>query len=266
PEPSFTALLPAGRSPAGRPGRIRPLYRRPGGREPNFAPGLREHLARRLGTPVEAEDLLAWTAAAVGPAPAGPAVPLTADREVWREGVELGRRVLRVQTRGARCGDGSRPRLPGGRRPYVRAALPARPAPGWLRYDAQEECLWVGEGRVAPVERGAWEFRAGGVRVVEEWFGRRTAPAPPGTLEAVRPGAWPQEWTSDLLELITVLTLLDRLRGPRAELAGRVAQGPRVGAAELRGAGVLPVPPGARRPATVLDHREEGPEGQLALL
>ncbi|WP_158942380.1 hypothetical protein [Streptomyces sp. ERV7] len=29
---------------------------------------------------------------------------------------------------------------------------------------------------------------------------------------------------------------------------------------------VLPVPPSARRPASVLDHREEGPDGQLALL
>ncbi|MTE18365.1 DNA methyltransferase [Streptomyces sp. TRM43335] len=266
PEPSFTALLPDGHSPTGRPGRIRPLYRRPGGREPNLAPGLREHLARRLGTPVEAEDLLAWTAAAVRPGPAGLAVPLTADPRVWRDGVELGRRVLWVHTRGARCGDGSRPRLPGGRRPYVRATLPERPAPGWLRHDAEEEALWVGEGRIAPVERGAWEFEAGGVRVVEEWFERRTAPAEPGTLEAVRPRKWPREWTSELLELITVLTLVDRLRGPRAELAERLARGPSVGTDELRGAGVLPVPPGARRPASVLDHREEGPEGQLALL
>ncbi|CAM5244035.1 DNA methyltransferase OS=Streptomyces tendae OX=1932 GN=F3L20_09255 PE=4 SV=1 [Streptomyces tendae] len=35
---------------------------------------------------------------------------------------------------------------------------------------------------------------------------------------------------------------------------------------DLRTAGVLPVPAAARRPASVLDAREEGPEGQLALL
>jgi hypothetical protein len=29
---------------------------------------------------------------------------------------------------------------------------------------------------------------------------------------------------------------------------------------------VLPVPAAARRPASVLDHHEEGPEGQFALL
>jgi hypothetical protein len=36
--------------------------------------------------------------------------------------------------------------------------------------------------------------------------------------------------------------------------------------AELSKAGVLPVPEAARRPASVLDHHEEGPEGQFALL
>ncbi|MDG9704937.1 type ISP restriction/modification enzyme [Streptomyces sp. DH37] len=266
PEPVFTELLPVGGPSAVRPGRVRPLYRRPGGREPNLAPGLLGLLAGALGTPVTAEDLLAWTAAAVRPAPAGLAVPLTADREVWEEGVALGRRALWAHTRGARCGDGGRPRLPGGRRPYVRAALPGRPAPDGLRYDADEEALWVGEGRIAPVARSAWEFEAGGVRVLEEWFARRTAPAAPGTLEAVRPKAWPPEWTSELLELITVLTLLGGLRDARAEFAGRLAGRPAVDAAALRGAGVLPPPPGSRRPASVLDHREEGPDGQLALL
>jgi hypothetical protein len=266
PEPVFTELLPVGGPSAVRPGRVRPLYRRPGGREPNLAPGLLGLLAGALGTPVTAEDLLTWTAAAARPAPAGLAVPLTADRGVWEEGVALGRRVLRTHTRGARCGDGGRPRLPGGRRPYVRATLPERPAPDGLRYDADEEALWVGEGRIAPVARSAWEFEAGGVRVVEEWFARRTAPAAPGTLGAVRPKAWPPEWTSELLELITVLTLLGGLRDARAEFAGRLAGRPAVDAAALRGAGVLPPPPGARRPASVLDHREEGPDGQLVLL
>jgi hypothetical protein len=39
-----------------------------------------------------------------------------------------------------------------------------------------------------------------------------------------------------------------------------------VTATELRTAGVLPAPEASRRPASVLDGREEGPEGQLALL
>lgn len=37
-------------------------------------------------------------------------------------------------------------------------------------------------------------------------------------------------------------------------------------ASALRDAEVLPVPAARRRPASVLDHQEEGPEGQFTLL
>ncbi|GGT75722.1 type ISP restriction/modification enzyme [Streptomyces lateritius] len=253
-----TAALPDGRSPAGRPGRIRPLFRRPGGLEPNLAPGLPDLLGERYGQEVAAEDVLAWAVAAARPSPAGCRVPLPLDPGVWSSGVELGRRLTRIQLRGARGGE--RPRLPGGRRPYVRAPVPARP--GTLSYDSAEETLALDTGRISPVPSEAWEFRVGGVRMLEQWFTHRTAPVEPGTLEATGPGAWPQEWTSELLELITVLALLAQREPERAALA----EDARLTRTALREAGVLPVPESARRPASVLDHREEGPEGQFALL
>ncbi|WP_137994775.1 type ISP restriction/modification enzyme [Streptomyces vilmorinianum] len=253
-----TAALPDGRSPAGRPGRIRPLFRRPGGEEPNLAPGLLPLLGERYGGRVAPEDVLAWALAAGRPSPAGCRVPLPADPAVWAAGVELGRRLTEIQLRGARGGE--RPRLPGGRRPYVRAAIPARPAS--LSYEPGEETLSLGEGRISPVPAEAWEFHVGGVRMLEQWFAHRTAPAEPGSLEAIGPAVWPQEWTSELLELITVLALLGRLAPRRAALAA----GPLLTPGALREAGVLPVPDAARRPASVLDHQEEGPEGQFALL
>ncbi|MFE3898978.1 type ISP restriction/modification enzyme [Streptomyces sp. NPDC059153] len=258
---SVTALLPDGHSPAGRPGRIRPLYRRPGALEPNLAPGLLALLRARHGDAVTDRSVLAWTLAAARPSPAGCAVPLPADTERWSAGVELGQELLRLQLRGARGGE--RPRLPGGRRPYVRAAVP--PVPTVLEYDPDDETLTLDTGRISPVPAGAWEFRVGGVRMLELWFERRTAPAGAQDmdgLEAVRPRAWPQEWTSELLELITVLALLDGLR-PRQQ---GLADGPQITADDLRAAGVLPVPATARRPASVLDHQEEGPDGQFALL
>ncbi|MFI8518238.1 type ISP restriction/modification enzyme [Streptomyces sp. NPDC085481] len=256
-----TAALPDGRSPAGRPGRIRPLYRRPGGLEPNLAPGLLPLLGERYGYELGAPDLLAWAVAAALPSPAGCRVPLPADPGVWAAGVALGRELIGVQLRGARGGE--RPRLPGGRRPYVRAAVPARPTE--LAYDPEEEVLSVGEGRISPVPAGAWEFEVGGVRMIEQWFAHRTAAAEPGSLEAMGPAAWPQEWTSELLELITVLALLAAREPERAALTARAAAAG-VTRSTLRKAGVLPVPDGARRPASVLDHQEEGPEGQFALL
>ena len=251
-----SAVLPDGRSPAGRPGRVRPLFRRPGGLEPNLAPGLSDHLTRVYGTEVTAPDVLAWTLAAARASAAGCAVPLTSDARVWARGVAAGRRLLWLHLRGA---GGERPKLPGGKRPYVRSPLPARPQT--LAYDPDEEALLVGEsGVISPVPGAAWDFRVSGVRVLELWFDRRTAEAEPDSLEAVRPAAWPQEWTSQLLELVTVLALL------AAEEPFDIGDAGRITAGDLQAAGVLPVPGWARRPASVLDHHEEGPEGQFALL
>ncbi|GGM01668.1 hypothetical protein GCM10010129_51440 [Streptomyces fumigatiscleroticus] len=248
-------LLATSLLPLLRPGRVRPLYRRPGGTEPNLAPGLLDHLAARLGRAPTPPDVLAWSTAAVRPAPGGHAVPLTSDPEVWDLGVEAGRRMLWLMRR-----DGERPRLPGGRRPYVRAPLPPRPLT--LHYDRDEETLHLDEGRISPVPPGAWAYETGGVRVLEQWFAARTAEPGAGTLAAIRPATWPQAWTSELLELITVLALLAEVDPLRAELTVTAP----VTAADLRAAGVLPVPRAARGPASVLDGHEEGPEGQLALL
>ncbi|MDT0567465.1 type ISP restriction/modification enzyme [Streptomyces sp. DSM 3412] len=251
-----SSVLPLAPLHGPRVGRVRPLYRRPGAVEPNLAPGLAEYLGERLGSgPVDPVDVLAWILVAARPGPGRVEVPLPADPDVWSRGVEPGRRALWLMRR-----DGDRPKLPGGRRPYVRAPLPSRPVE--FRYDRDEEALVVDEGRISPVPSEAWDFHVGGVRVLEEWFTRRTEPAEPGTLEAIRPTTWPQSWTSELLELITVLALLTELRPTQDELTVPEP----ITTTDLRRAGVLPVPDSARRPASVLDHREEGPEGQFTLL
>ncbi|MFE6484619.1 type ISP restriction/modification enzyme [Streptomyces sp. NPDC057757] len=263
PESSGPVLLIASVLPltAGRGGRVRPLYRRPGGLEPNLAPGLLEHLGSRLGLGHSPDpvDVLAWTVAVARHGRKGLTVPLTADAGLWARGTELGRRMLWLMRR-----DGERPRLPGGRRPYVRSPLPAVPVD--VRYDRDEEALQIDEGRISPVPPEAWDFEVGGARVLEQWFAARTRQPEPGTLEAIRPATWPQAWTSELLEVVTVLALLAELGPQRAELTMETPTTAPITATELRTAGVLPVPEGARRPASVLDHHEEGPEGQFALL
>ncbi|MFE6620896.1 type ISP restriction/modification enzyme [Streptomyces sp. NPDC057740] len=245
-----SGLLATSLLPLLRPGRVRPLFRRPGGTEPNLAPGLVEHLGDRLGVPVEPLDLLAWTLAAVRP---DLTVPLTTDPELWARGVESGHRALWLMRR-----NGDRPKLPGGRRPYVRAPLPSRPLA--VAYDRDEEALLLDEGRISPVPPQAWDYEVAGVKVLEQWFTARVTEPEPGTLAAIRPTTWPQAWTSELLELITVLTLLAELRPLQEELTSPVT------ATDLHEAGVLPLPESTRRPASVLDHHEEGPEGQFALI
>ncbi|MGW6710565.1 type ISP restriction/modification enzyme, partial [Streptomyces sp. NPDC054956] len=167
---------------------------------------------------------------------------------------------LSVRLRGARGGEA--PRLPGGRRPYVRSALPARPRE--LSYDPESETLSIGSGTVSPVPAGAWEYEVQGVRVLEAWFGARLAHRDPEAdgLEALGPAEWPQGWTSELLTLVTTLALLADLAPERAAFD----PGPPLAASELHTAGILPPPVRSRRPASVLDHQEEGPGGQFALL
>ncbi|MER7186844.1 type ISP restriction/modification enzyme [Streptomyces hyaluromycini] len=242
-----TSLLPTLRA-----GRIRPLYRRPGGTEPNLAPGLQAYLADRLGRDVTPPDVLAWTLTAIRP---DRTVPLTEDTDLWARGVELGHRALWLLRR-----DGDRPRLPGGRRPYVRAPLPSRPLT--ILYDAEEEALHLDEGRISPVPPEAWDFRMGEARVLEAWFTTRTQQAEPGTLSAIAPTAWPQQQTSELLELITVLSLLADVRAQRSALEIKT----QITAADLTTADVLPPPETSRKPASILEHTEEGPAGQLTLL
>ncbi|MFI6250982.1 type ISP restriction/modification enzyme [Streptomyces sp. NPDC051016] len=251
--PDGMPLLATSLPPTLRAGRIRPLYRRPGAAEPNLAPGLLRHLADRLDLPLTPPDLLAWTLATIRP---DRAVPLTADPALWSQGVELGRRILWLLRR-----VGDRPKLPGGRRPYVRAPLPTRPLT--LLYDPAEETLHLDEGRISPVPPEAWDFRTGDVRVLEAWFtARTTETAEPGTLASITPPAWSQSWTSELLELITVLALLAEARSQQADLE---ITSP-ITAKDLTAAGVLPPPDTSRKPASVLEHTEEGPAGQLTLM
>lgn len=63
-----------------------------------------------------------------------------------------------------------------------------------------------------------------------------------------------------------MLVLLAELVPEARALAELVAAAPQITAGELSAAGVLPPPQWARRPASVLGTREEGPEGQFALL
>ncbi|MFD9195986.1 type ISP restriction/modification enzyme [Streptomyces phaeochromogenes] len=253
---TLPVVLPQSKTvPTARPGRIRPLFRRPEGREPNLAPGLLDLLAKRLGHSPTPLDVLAWTVAVARPGPRGCTVPLTSDPELWARGTELGHRMLWLMRR-----DGERPKLPGGRRPYVRSPLPSHPLE--LHYDRDEETLHLDEGRISPVPPAAWDFQVGGVRVLDQWFTTRTTQPPPGTLESIRPTTWPQPWTSDLLEVITVLSLLAELRPQQTELTLKTP----ITASDLHQAGVLPPPDTSRKPASVLDHHEEGPEGQVALI
>ncbi len=264
---AVTALLPFGAGPGSR---VHPLFRRPGGREPNLSPGLLAHLSDRYGRPVAPLDVLDWLLATARPTHRGREVRLPGRYEEWAAGTALGRGLREVALRGHGTHAGPRPRLPGGRRPWVREALELSPrgALPSLSYEAEDQALRVGDtGLLAPVAPAAWEAHHEGERVLARWFRARVSDPAAKGLAAVVPRAWPREWTSDLLGLLTDLTLHAERAAHCAEFAAAgEEEGHGIGGAALRAAGVLPVLPAARRPATVLETREEGPEGQFVLL
>lgn len=251
------ALLPDAAHHEGRGGRVMPLYRDPVGLHANLVPGLTTLLADRLGVAPSAEDVFAWIVAATR----DPArVPLTADPELWARGVRIGRRLVWLHTFGARFGgpDEGRPRLPGGRRPFVREIVPARPA--GVEHDGGTNTLVLGTGRIGPVAREVWDLG-----VIGPWVAARTEPSGAG-LERVREHTWSTDLSGELIDLVHVLGLIVDLAGPRAELHSAIDAAPRVSRGDLLAAGVLPAAPAARRPPTVLDASEEGPGGQAVLI
>ncbi len=86
-----------------------------------------------------------------------------------------------------------------------------------------------------------------------DWFGYRRATRPQARseqspLDDIRPMSWPSAYTTDLLELLNVLTLVAELEPQQAELLAQVMARPRVTVADLTSAAVLPIPASARAP------------------
>lgn len=258
-------------------GRALPLYVGATTEVLNLAPGLLEVLRNRLGLPVSGEDVMAYIAA-VTAHPAftetfaedlrtpGVHVPLTADPALWDQAVELGRHVLWLHTRGTRCTDPGTgrpvgpPKVPDpARRPKVHSPIPDTTDryPDDLSYDPDALTLHVGEGTVSPVSQAVVDYQVSGMNVLRKWFGYRRATKPPpprgggSPLDDIRPSQWPPAYTTDLLEVLNVLTMVVDLEPEQAALLDRILAGPLITVADLTAAGVLPVPAAARQgPAT----------------
>lgn len=254
-------------------GRVFPLWRDPGGREPNIAPGLVSFLADQYGTTVSPQDLFAYLAAVLATpayprrfaddlAQPGLRVPLTADPDRFAEAVRLGRRVIWLHTYGQRCTDPDDqrpvgpPMAPADRRPRVDAAIPSAPdkMPTVIDHDPDTEQLLVGDGRIGPVPAAVWEYEISGTRVLRKWFGYRRAD-PEGRrssdLDTIVPTSWPPAYTTQLLELLNILILLVDLQPAQQQTLDRVMSGTLITVEELTAAAVLPIPNAASSPPPV---------------
>jgi hypothetical protein len=264
PAATFTALVPDLHHYKGSfGGRVWPLWLDAAGTCPNVVPDLLDHLTARYGAVVTGPDIFAYLAAVIAHAGyterfasdllvPGLRVPLTADADLFAEAVGLGRRVLWLHTFGERFTDPAddrplrSPRAPDERRPRATVTIPDTESglPEVIDYDVSARTLHVGDGRIAPVGPEVWRYEVSGMKVVKRWFdrrkrepeGRRSSP-----LDEMVPNRWDPDWTSELLDVLNVVTLLVELEAAQASLLDRILAGPRFTVADLTTAGVLPV-------------------------
>jgi hypothetical protein len=122
--------------------------------------------------------------------------------------------------------------------------------PDTLAYDAGKHRLNVGTGFIDNVLPAVWQYEVSGKQVLLQWFsyrkkhrerpiiGDRRQPSPLGDIQ---PDHWLPEYTTELLNVLNVLTMLVELEPKQAELLDRICGGPLISENELRSAGALAV-------------------------
>lgn len=273
----FSSLVPDRHHFMGRQGastRIFPLYLDQACTVSNFSHTLLNFLRMRLQVELTVRDLFAYIACVVGNAGytsvfseelhrhRGVRVPLTANPALWREAVAIGRSVIWLHTFGDRYGDESdgrprgKPRLPRPQRPLVDTGIPysveGMPS-GRILYDSRSETLLVGHGEIRPVPEHAYGYKVANRNVLERWFrsrarGRNVAAHQVRSLDDLRDQWWRSETTTELVDVLNVITLLADLDPRQRMLLEEICSGPVISTDELRDAGTLvPKSSGSRR-------------------
>ena len=250
----------------GRGGRVFPLWADAAATQPNMPAALLAELATAYGREVGAEDLFAYVAA-VAASPAyterfrthlkqpGLRIPITADRALFEEAVEIGRETVWLHTFGERFAEG-RPHGP----PRVDEDEPTIPADGSLPstlaamphelddYDAGARRLKIGTGHIDNVAPQVWNYEVSGKNVLRQWWSYRRKDRskppmgdrrPPSRLSEIQPDAWLPEYTTELLSVLRVLTRLVALEPKQADLLARIVDGPTIDSDTLRAADSL---------------------------
>lgn len=238
PTVTATHLIPDYHFFANRGGKdIIPLYRDANG-TPNLPGHLLAELKPALGD-VTAEQLFAYCAAVIGHSDytltfwehletPGPRVPLTTDRGLFDEAVELGAKLLGLHTYGER---GARGMFAG----RARLTHPIGPhMPAEFIYDEQSQELRVGLGVVKPVTPEVFGYAVSGYEVVRGWLrGRLRDPtgragSSTSPLDHLRPTTWTSSLDAELLDLLWTVEGLLSLEPRQADLLERILSSPTV--------------------------------------
>ena len=226
-----------------------PLYRDWDGEEVNITRGLLEMLGGQYGFPVSAEDFATYVYALLGGQgytarfwreleTPGARIPISKDGELFKEGAELGSRLIWLHSYGQRFrdeGQGRGAQVPQGEARSIRGIpVEERDYPESAKLVGKE--IHVGKGRFGPVARGVWEYEVSGLQVVQSWLGyrmkkrkgRRSSP-----LDDIRPRQWTPEMSEEFLKLLWIVEATLAMEGDLADVLERVVGGDCYTAAEL---------------------------------
>jgi len=243
----------------GRGGRVFALWKDAAATEPNISGGVLKALTKAYGATVDPVDVFAYAAALLAhPAYTdrfnpdlirpGLRVPLTADAKLFAEVATLGREVIWLHTFGERFAEGHPPGPP-----RVAKDPPTNPKegripstadgfPDSLDYDAALKRLKVGTGYIDNVSPAVWAYDVSGKNVLRQWFSYRKKnrerpligdKRPPSPLGDIQPDHWLPEYTSELINVLNVLTLLVALERKQADLLTRICDGPLIPASKM---------------------------------
>lgn len=255
---------------------IIPLWRDPSATQPNVTSGVIDKISSFLGLKVQEEDLLCYCAAVLGsPHYAemfeeeltipGPRIPISKDRLLFKEGVNLGAQFIWLQTYGERwllSTKNPNKQLSGKAR--VAEAIPEVEAgyPEDFEYDATTQTLRVGKGSISNVSAEVYGYSQSGFRPVDSWLryrmksrgGRAGRSTTRSELDTIRPERW--TFTNELLELLWVVEGCVGLWAPMGGLLEAVVSGDQIPAADL------PQPSGGEKK----EPRISAPNSQASLL
>lgn len=239
---------------------VLPLYRTTDATDANVLTGLLALLGRACTRTVTPEDFLAYVYGALAQ-PAFTArfakeletrelrVPLTKDAALFEQVRAAGARLLWLHTYGERFVPKGQRRghVPHGAAKCVKAVPGhANGYPESFDYNEATRTLRIGEGEFRPVAREVFEFEVSGLKVVQSWLkyrmkkgaGKKSSP-----LDDIRPERWTSQFTTELLELLSVLEATVEGYPDQEKLLESVVAGPCFQAGELP-----PVPDPMRKP------------------
>ena len=200
-----------------------PLYRTQDTSKANIQPGLLEILKEVYKLDVTPEDFIAYVygvlshpyftasyAQELGTQQLH--VPLTKDKALFKQVRRIGAHLLWLHTYGERFvpSEFTAGHVQPGTTKCVKA-VPSSPGdyPTEFLYDKTKQTLFVGDGEFKPVIEDVYEFEVSGLKVVQSWLkyrmkkgaGKKSSP-----LDDIRPEQWTSQFTTELLELLWILT------------------------------------------------------------